>query len=86
MSDSLDKYIPEFDENETRSRLAGASAEELTNMLIFSYKLRRVIEKMMQAESNKLKRIEQIIAEPSSLSATPGIPSADDLRRMMGDE
>jgi hypothetical protein len=86
MSDSLDKYIPEFDENEARSRLAGASAEELTNMLIFSYKLRRVIEKMMGAESNKLRRIEQILAEPSSLSGTPGIPSADDLRRMMGEE
>jgi hypothetical protein len=86
MSGTLDRYIPEFDEDEARARLAGASAEELTDMLIYSNKLRRVIEKMWAAESNKLKRIEQILAEPSNLSSTPGIPSAEDLRRMMDDE
>jgi hypothetical protein len=40
MSGTLDRYIPEFDEDEARTRLAGASAEELTDMLIYSYKLR----------------------------------------------
>jgi hypothetical protein len=43
MSGTLDRYIPEFDEDEARTRLAGASS-------------------------------------------TPGIPSAEDLRRMMDDE
>ena len=86
MSDSLDKYLPEYDEDEARSRLAGRTSAELTDMLIYSYKLRRVIEKMLTAESSKLQRITAILTEPSGLSNTPGIPTADDLRRMMGDD
>jgi hypothetical protein len=86
MSDNLDKYLPEFDESDVRNKLAGLTAQQLTDMLVYEYKLKRVIAKMLDAESNKLHRIETIINEPSKLIKMPGIPSADDLRRMMGEE
>ena len=87
MGDNLDKYLPEFDENEARAKLVGLTAQQLTDMLIYSYKLRRVIEKLLEEETTKLRRIEKIITEPSNLTKMPGVPSADDLRRMAeGDE
>lgn len=86
MSDNLDKYLPEYDEDEARNQLAGFTTEQLTDMLIYSYKLRRVIIKMLDAEKNKLNRIRAVVDEPSALLNTPGIPSAEDLRRMMDDE
>ena len=86
MSDNLDKYLPEFDEHEVRSKLVGRSTAELIDMLIHAYKEKRVMAKMLEAEMKRLDRIEKILAEPSTLAKTPGIPSADDLRRMMGDE
>ena len=86
MSDNLDKYLPEYDEDEARAQLAGFTVEQLTDMLIYSYKLRRVITKMLDAETNKLTRIRAVVDEPSTLLNTPGIPSAEDLRRMMDDE
>lgn len=86
MSDSLDKYVPEFDENEARNKLAGLTSVQLTDMLIHEYKLKRVIAKMLDAETRKLRRIETIVAESNSLIKMPGIPSAEDLRRMMGEE
>jgi hypothetical protein len=82
MSDNLDKYIPEFDESEARAKLVGLTLEQLTDMLIYSYKLKRVIAKMLDEETRKLNRIETILAEPSGLIKMPGIPTADDLRRM----
>jgi hypothetical protein len=86
MSDNLDKYLPEFDEDDARSKLVGLATEQLTDMLIHSYKLKRVIAKMLDEEMKKFKRIEEIIAEPSSLHKMPGIPTADDLRRMTESE
>ncbi len=86
MSDNLDKYVPEFDEEEARSKLAGLPQQRLTDMLVYEYKLKRVIVKMLDAESKKLQRIEEIIAEPGTLPSMPGVPSAEDLRRMMGEE
>jgi len=86
MSDNLDKYLPEFDEDDARSKLVGLTTEQLTDMLIHSYKLKRLIAKMLDEEMKKFKRIEEIIAEPTSLLKMPGIPTADDLRRMMEDE
>jgi hypothetical protein len=86
MSDNLDRYLPEFDESEARNKLLGLTVQELTDRLIYEYKLKRVIAKMLDAESNKLQRIETIIKEPSKLMKMPGIPSAEDLRRMMGEE
>jgi hypothetical protein len=86
MSDSIDKYLPEFDEDEARSKLVGFSREQLLDMLIYAYKEKRLWAKLLDGEMKKLSRIQAIAAEPSSLTKTPGIPSADDLRRMMGDE
>ena len=82
MGDPLDKYLPEFDEDEVRAKLAGLTTDQLTEMLIHSYKLRRVIAKLLDEETRKLNRIEKIIAEPSGLTTMPGIPTAEDLRRM----
>jgi hypothetical protein len=86
MSDNLDKYLPEFEETEVRNKLSGCSRDELTNMLVYSYKLRRVIEKYANEDSKKLQRIQNIITEPSTIPGMPGIPTADDLRRMIEDE
>jgi hypothetical protein len=86
MSDSLDKYLPEFDEEEIRGRLAGSSTIELTNMLILAYKEKRVLAKIVDDAWKKLDRIKQVAEEPSSLLSTPGIPTAEDLRRMMGED
>ena len=86
MSDNLDKYVPEFDEEEARSKLVGLTAEQLTDMLIHSYKLKRVIAKMLDEDVKKFRRIEEIIGESSSLLKMPGIPTPDDLRRMTESE
>jgi hypothetical protein len=82
MSDNLDKYLPEYDENEARKKLAGFSAADLTDMLIRAYKEKRVLAKSLDEMYKKLSRIEDAIHEPSSLLKMPGIPTADDLRRM----
>jgi hypothetical protein len=86
MSNKLDKYLPEFDESEARNKLMGLNAQELTDKLIYEYKLKRVIAKMLDEEMKKVRQIEQIISEPSSLTKMPGIPTADDLRRMTESE
>jgi len=86
MSSNLNKYLPEFDENEARSRLAGLSVEQLTDLLIDERKLKRVLAKMLDEQMGKFRRIEEIIAEPSNLIKMPGIPTADDLRRMTDSE
>ena len=86
MPDNLDRYIPEFDEDEARNKLIGLSREQLADMLIYSYKLRRVIEKWADQDTAKLRRIQDILGEPSSLTGMPGIPTAEDLRRMLEDE
>lgn len=85
MSSNLDRYLPEFDEDEARGKLIGRTMAELTDMLIYEYKLKRVIAKMLDESEKKLRRIEAIIAEPSNLTSMPGIPGTDDLRRMFGD-
>ncbi len=86
MSINLDKYLPEFDENEARGRLAGLSVEQLTDLLIDERKLKRVLAKMLDEQMGKFRRIEEIIAEPSNLIKMPGIPTADDLRHMTDSE
>jgi hypothetical protein len=35
MSDNLDRYLPEFDEEETRAKLVGLTREQLVEMLIY---------------------------------------------------
>jgi hypothetical protein len=81
--DNLDKYLPEFDEEEMRERLAGSSREELTQMLIYAYKEKRVFAKMADVAWNKLNRIKAITDESSAPAA---VPTSDDLRRMLDDE
>jgi len=86
MSDNLDRYLPEFDEEETRAKLVGLTREQLIEMLIYDYKLKRVIAKSWDEDGRKLRQIADIIAEPSALLGMPGVPTADDLRRMTEDE
>jgi hypothetical protein len=86
MSSNLDKYLPEFDESDARSKLSGLTVNELTDKLIYEYKLKRVIAKMLDEEMKKVRQIEEIISRPSDLTKMPGIPTADDLRRMAENE
>lgn len=83
MSDNLDRYLPEFDENEIRERLAGNSREELTDMLIYAYKEKRVLAKVADEAWKKLERIKQITEESST---PPAVPTPDQLRRLMDDD
>lgn len=86
MPDNIDKYIPEFDEDEARAKLAGHTVQELTDMLIYCYKLRRVVVKEWEEATQKLSRIKTIIEEPSGMLGMPDIPTPDDLRKMFGEE
>lgn len=86
MSDNLDKYLPEFDEDDARAKLAGFTREQLLDMLVYAYKEKRVWAKSLGEQQQKLSRIQDIIAEPSKLLGMPGVPTADDLRRMIEDE
>ena len=86
MPDNLDKYLPEFDEDEVRAKLAGFSNQQLTEMLIRAYKEKRVFAKMLDGEMKKLQKIRDVIDAPSTLSKMPGIPTADDLRRMIDED
>ena len=82
MTDNLQRYIPEFDEDEVRQRLAGLSASDLIEMLIRAYKEKRVIAKMADEERSKVDRAKAILDEPSSLVNMLDVPGPDDLRRM----
>ncbi|HEX9200568.1 MAG TPA: hypothetical protein VF865_13475 [Acidobacteriaceae bacterium] len=86
MSDNLDKYLPEFDEDDARAKLAGFTREQLLDMLVYAFKEKRVWAKSLGEQQQKLSRIQDIIAEPSKLLGMPGVPTADDLRRMIEDE
>lgn len=83
MSDSLDTYLHDFDEEELRARLAGNSREELTDMLIYAYKEKRVWAMVADIAWKKLERIKQITEEPST---PPAVPTPDELRRMIEDD
>jgi hypothetical protein len=86
MSDNLDKYLPEFDEDETRAKLAGFTREQLLDMLVYAYKEKRLWAKMLDGETKKIDRIQAIISEPSTLSRMPGVPTTEDIRRMIEDD
>ena len=86
MADNIDRYIPEFDEDDSRDKLAGFSREDLTDLLLRAYKEKRLLAKMCDELQNKLDRIEAIVQEPSALLKMPGIPGPDDLKRMTEDE
>jgi hypothetical protein len=82
MTDNLQRYLPEFDEDEIRQKLSDLSAPDLIEMLIRAYKEKRVIAKMSDEALSKVDRARAILDEPSSLVNMPGIPGPDDLRRM----
>jgi hypothetical protein len=83
MADNLDRYVPEFDDDERRKRLEGFDRDDLIHMLVRAYKEKRVLAKMLDEADAKLQRIQAIIEEPSALLKLPGIPGEDDLRKMM---
>jgi len=86
MPDNIDKYLPEFDEDDVRNKISGFSRDQLINTLIYAYKEKRLWAKMLDVELQKLRRIEQIIAEPSPLIGMPGVPTAEDLGRMIKED
>ena len=83
MADNLDRYVPEFDDEEQRQRLSGFSREDLIHMLVRSYKEKRVFAKMLDEAYAKIDRIKVIAEEPSALRKAPGVPGDDDMRKMM---
>jgi hypothetical protein len=60
MPDNIDKYVPEFDEAEMRSRLSGCTREELMDMLMRAYKEKRVLAKSFDEMEKKYGRIHLI--------------------------
>lgn len=83
MSDYLQRYLPEYDDEEERRKLDHFSKEELVDMLVRAYKEKRVIAKMLGEQFYKQQRIRDILEEPSKLSQMPDVPGPDDLRKML---
>lgn len=83
MSDNLQRYLPEYDDEEERRKLFGFTKEELTDMLIRSYKEKRVIAKMLDEQFQKQRRMQDILEEPSKLAQMPDVPGPDDIRKML---
>jgi hypothetical protein len=82
MSEYLQRYLPEYDENEVREKLSQFSAPDLVEMLIRAYKEKRVFLKMLDESNAKLEKVQKILSEPPTLNNMPDVPTADDLRRM----
>ena len=82
MSDYLQRYLPEYDDEEERKKLSGFSREELLDLLIQAYKEKRVFAKMADEERSRLERIRDVLDEPSRLARMPDVPGPDDLRKM----
>jgi len=83
LSDNLQRYLPEYDDEEERRKLFGFTKEELTDMLIRSYKEKRVIAKMLDEQFQKQRRMQDILEEPSKLAQMPDVPGPDDIRKML---
>ena len=82
MSDNLQRYLPEDDEEELRQKLAGFSKDELLNMLVYSYRLTKVFAKRLDEAYAKQRSLKEILEEPSKLTQMPDVPGPDDLRKM----
>ncbi len=83
MADNLEKYLPEYDDEEERRKLEGFSKNELLDMLIRAYKEKRVFAKALGEELRRQDRIRVILEEPSELLKMPDVPGPDDLKKMM---
>lgn len=86
MPDTIDRYVPEFDEEATRERLAGYDPERMLDMLLRTMKQARLYAKMADELTGRLRQIETLATLPLSLLGMPPVPGADDLRRMMLEE
>jgi len=82
LSDNLQRYLPEYDDEEERKKLSGFAKEELLEMLIRAYKEKRVWAKLLDEESHRLQAIREILDAPSKLIQMPDVPGPDDLRKM----
>jgi hypothetical protein len=82
LSDNLQRYLPEYDDEEERRKLAEFDKTELLDMLVRSYKEKRVIAKMLDEQFSKQERIRAALDEPSKLSQMPDVPGPDDIRKM----
>lgn len=83
MSDNLQRYLPEYDDEEERRKLEGFSKDELLDMLVRAYKEKRVIAKWLDEQFNRQQRIRDILDEPSKLLQMPDVPGPDELRKML---
>ena len=83
MSDNLQRYLPEYDDEEERRKLEGFSKDDLLDMLVRAYKEKRVIAKWLDEQFNRQQRIRDILDEPSKLLQMPDVPGPDELRRML---
>ena len=83
MSDNLQRYLPEYDDEEERQKLSGFSKEELLDMLIRAYKEKRVLAKLADEERQRLGRIRDVLDEPSKLLQMPDVPGPDDIKKML---
>jgi hypothetical protein len=86
MSDNLQRFLPDYDDEAERLKLSAFSKDDLLDMLVRSYKEKRVWTMYLDEQFKKLERIGEIVAEPSSLARMPGIPNATDLKRMVEDD
>lgn len=86
MDDNLQRYMPEYDDEGTRLKLAGFSREELVDLLLRAYKEKHLLAKLLDESAQKIAAIQDLLTKPSSLLNMPDIPSAKDLKRMMGEE
>jgi len=82
LSDNLQRYLPEYDDEDERQKLSDFSKEELLDMLVRSYKEKRVIAKLLDEQRGKETRIRAVLDEPSQLLQMPDVPGPDDIRRM----
>lgn len=71
----LKKYLPDYDVAGMREKLQVNSKEELIEMLIIAYKNGQVAAKTADLLRHKLKRIEDIVAEPNIIPSVDRPPS-----------
>jgi hypothetical protein len=83
LSDYLQRYLPEYDDDKEREKLSAFSKDDLIYMLIVAYKEKRVIAKWLGEEQARLQRIKDVLDEPSKLLNMPGIPGSDDIKKML---
>lgn len=73
--DFLSNYLPDFDVEGLREKLQVNSKEDLIEMLIQCYKMKRVTAMQAELFSNKLNRIEKILNEPNIIPSIDRPPS-----------